>query len=248
MNRLNKDKLVWMYETMVKIRAFENEISHHWPEQEMRSPPHMYAGREAMATGVCAVLKPSDQVVGYYRGHGYYLAKGGDPKSFMSELYCKETGSNEGKGGSMLISSPKVGYVGSSAIVAGGIPIATGLAFGNKFQGFKKVVVCFLGDAATEEGVFYESLNFAALKKLPIIYVCEKCGKIGTTFAYAWDPEKEVVKYRCSPDLVDWARGCGHEGEISPYDGNGKLPWKVEWAAKWPAIGVAYETAGKDYG
>ena len=85
----------------------------------MRSPPHMYAGREAMATGVCAVLKPSDQVVGYYRGHGYYLAKGGDPKSFMSELYCKETGSNEGKGGSMLISSPKVGYVGSSAIVAG---------------------------------------------------------------------------------------------------------------------------------
>ena len=220
MNRLNKDKLVWMYETMVKIRAFENEISHHWPEQEMRSPPHMYAGREAMATGVCAVLKPSDQVVGYYRGHGYYLAKGGDPKSFMSELYCKETGSNEGKGGSMLISSPKVGYVGSSAIVAGGIPIATGLAFGNKFQGFKKVVVCFLGDAATEEGVFYESLNFAALKKLPIIYVCENDGYAVTTH----------IKFRrANPEsITEHARAFG----IPAYKIDGNDIEKVSEATK----------------
>jgi pyruvate dehydrogenase E1 component alpha subunit len=166
---------------MVKIRLFENEISRRWPEQEMRSPPHMCTGQEAIAVGVCASLRAVDQVIGYYRGHGYYLAKGGDPKALMAELYCKQTGSNGGKGGSMLISSPKVGYLGSSAIVAGGIPIATGLAFGNQIQNFKKVVVCFLGDAATEEGVFYESLNFAALKKLPIIYVCENNGYAVTT-------------------------------------------------------------------
>ncbi len=84
-------------------------------------------------------------------------------------------------------------------------------------------------------------------KKLPFNPICEKCGSIGTTVAYEWDPEREVVKYRCVPDLVDWAKGCGHEGEISPYNGNGKLPWKVEWAAKWPTIGVVYEVAGKDH-
>jgi len=83
--------------------------------------------------------------------------------------------------------------------------------------------------------------------KLPFNPICEKCGSIGTTIAYEWNPEKEVVKYRCVPDLVDWAKGCGYEGEISPYNGNGKLPWKVEWAAKWPTVGVVYESAGKDH-
>ena len=83
--------------------------------------------------------------------------------------------------------------------------------------------------------------------KLPFNPICEKCGSIGTTIAYEWDTEREVVKYRCVPDLVDWAKGCGHEGEISPYNGNGKLPWKVEWAAKWPTVGVVYESAGKDH-
>ncbi len=86
-----------------------------------------------------------------------------------------------------------------------------------------------------------------ASEKLPFNPICEKCGKIGTTLAYEWDSEREVVKYKCKEDLVEWASGCGHESEISPYDGNGKLPWKIEWAAKWPAIGVVYETAGKDH-
>jgi len=87
----------------------------------------------------------------------------------------------------------------------------------------------------------------AGAKKLPFNPICEKCGKIGTTEAYGWDREREVLKYRCSPDLVSWAKGCGHEGERSPYNGGGKFPWKVEWAAKWPTIGVVYETAGKDH-
>lgn len=170
---MTNSKLLWIYEMMLKIRYLEDEIARRWPEQEMRSPPHLSTGREAVATGVCATLRKNDQVMGYYRGHAYYLAKGGDPKGFIAEMYCKATGSNEGKGGSMLISSPQVGYMGSSAIVASGIPIATGLALASKMRRSKVVVVCFLGDAATEEGVFYESLNFAALHKLPIIYVCE---------------------------------------------------------------------------
>lgn len=165
--------LISIYEKMVKIRAFEEEIARRWPEQEMRSPPHFYAGQEAIASAVCTVLKKEDQVVGNYRGHGYYLAKGGNPHAFVAEMYCKSTGANRGKGGSMLLSSPEVGYIGSSAIVAGGIPIATGLALAAKMKKETKVVVCFFGDAATEEGVFYESINFAALKKLPILFVCE---------------------------------------------------------------------------
>ena len=85
------------------------------------------------------------------------------------------------------------------------------------------------------------------MDKLPFNPICEKCGKIGTTLAYDWDPEKEVIKYVCEPQFVDWAQGCGHRGEISPFNGRGKMPWKVEWAAKWPTVGVVYETAGKDH-
>lgn len=166
-------KLLWIYETMLKIRFLEDEIARRWGEQEMRSPPHFSTGQEGIAAGVCAALRKSDQVIGNYRGHAFYLAKGGDPKAFIAEMYCRVTGSNEGKGGSMLISSPKAGYMGSSAIVASGLPIATGLALASKIKNLKKVVVSFFGDAAIEEGVFFESVNFAALKKLPIVFVCE---------------------------------------------------------------------------
>lgn len=174
--------LINIYKTMVKIRSFEDEIARRWPEQEMRSPPHFYAGQEAIAASICQLLNNNDQVIGNYRGHGYYLAKNGEPNAFIAEMYCKFTGANAGKGGSMLLSDPKNGYMGSSAIVGGGIPIATGLALASKMRQslfpkemkkIKQVVVCFFGDAATEEGVFYESLNFAALKKLPILFVCE---------------------------------------------------------------------------
>lgn len=191
---LPSDKnLLQIYQTMVKIRLFEEEIARHWPEQEMRSPPHFCTGKEAIAASVCAALEPTDEVVGYYRGHGYYLAKGGDPKAFMAEMYCKRTGCNEGKGGSMLVSSPETGYIGSSAIVGGGIPIATGLSFAHKLKETGQVVVCFFGDAATEEGVFPESLNFAALHRLPIVYVCENDSYAVTT---------HISKRRAVPEKI----------------------------------------------
>lgn len=180
-HNISRKKLLWMYEAMLKIRMFEEKIASLWHEQEMRSPPHFYTGQEAITVGVNATFRESDQIMGNYRGHGHYLAKGGNPEEFIAEMYCKITGSNQGKGGSMLISAPNVGYMGSSAIVGGGIPIATGLAFAAKIKKNKKVIAVFFGDAATEEGVFYESLNFAALHKLPILFICENNSYAVTT-------------------------------------------------------------------
>ncbi len=166
-------QLVSFYQTMLKIRKFELKVAELFGEQEMRSPTHLYTGHEAVATGIIAALRQSDPVVGYYRSHGYYLAKGGDPNAMIAEFYVKATGANRGKCGSLLLSSPEVGYMGSTAIVSGGISIATGFALAAKLQKKDTVAVCFFGDGATEEGVFYESLNFAGLKKLPVIFVCE---------------------------------------------------------------------------
>ncbi len=167
------NKLLWMLKTMMRIRAFEEEIIKVYPEEEIRSPNHLYIGHEAVATGVCAALRAGDKVFSYYRSHGHFLAKGGDSKAMMAELYGKTTGSNKGRGGSMLLASPQTGFMGSTAIVGGGIPIAVGLALSFKMQKKSDIVVSFFGDAAADEGILYESLNFAALKRLPIIFVCE---------------------------------------------------------------------------
>ncbi len=158
---------------MTKIRFFQEEIAERYPNQQMKIPTHLYTGQEAVATGGCLSLKPTDQVTGYYRGHGYYLARGGDPKKFIAELYLKATGEHGGKAGSQHLTGVDVGYMASSAIVASPIPIATGMALALKMKGEKKVVMCFFGDGAVEEGVFFECLNFSALRKLPIVFICE---------------------------------------------------------------------------
>lgn len=111
---------------------------------------------------------------------------------------------------------------------------------------FNKTIKIIL-DNADKVKAIYERFYGEAPKKLPFNPICEKCGKIGTTLSYEWDKDREIIKYKCTSDLVDWAQGCGHEGEISPYNGNGKFPWKVEWAAKWPTIGIICELAGKDH-
>jgi len=113
---------------------------------------------------------------------------------------------------------------------------------------FNKTIKIALDNADKIQGIYKKIYGKSVgSEKLPFNPICEKCGSIGTTVAYEWDSEKEIIKYRCVPGLVDWAEGCGFEGEISPYNGNGKLPWKVEWAAKWPTVGVVYESAGKDH-
>jgi len=162
-----------MYVTMLRMRRFEEKTADLITKGEIVCPCHLYIGEEAVATGVCAALRKDDWVFSTHRSHGHYLAKGGDSKALMAELYGKTAGCSRGRGGSMHLASPEFGLPGSSAIVAGTIPLAVGTALASSLQGRDAVSVAFFGDGAVNEGAFYESLNFASLKKLPVIFVCE---------------------------------------------------------------------------
>lgn len=168
-----KDILLALYTRMVLIRKAEEEIAARYPEKEIRCPTHLSIGQEAIASGVCVALKREDFVLSTHRCHSHYLAKGGDLKQMFAELYGKATGCAKGKGGSMHLVDTEQGMLGASALVGGTIPLAAGVALASKLQKKDAVAVAFFGDAATEQGVFHESLNFAALKKLPMLFVCE---------------------------------------------------------------------------
>jgi TPP-dependent pyruvate/acetoin dehydrogenase alpha subunit len=137
------------------------------------SPVHLSIGQEAISVGVCATLRPEDVVFGTYRCHALYLAKGGNLKAMIAELYGKMAGCAKGKAGSMHLIDTSAGVMGASAVVSSTIPTSVGYAFAEKTRGKDTVVACFFGDGATEEGVFHESLNFASLKKLPVVFICE---------------------------------------------------------------------------
>jgi len=162
-----------LYRTMLRIRLVEERIAVLYAEHEMRLPCHLSIGQEAVAAGSCAHLTREDFLFGTYRGHGIYLAKGGGLNALIAELYGKETGCTRGRGGSMQLAAPEVGLVCTSAIVGGTIPMAVGGALSATVRGSGQVSMVIFGDGATEEGVFQESLNFAALKRLPAIFVCE---------------------------------------------------------------------------
>jgi len=162
-----------LYVTMLRIRKFEEKVAGLISQGEIKCPTHLYIGQEAVATGFCANLRRDDYLLSNHRNHGHYIAKGGEMKALMAEMYGKATGCSKGRGGSMHLASPEVGLPGSSAIVAGTIPLAVGAALAFSMQRKDSVSVAFFGDGATGEGVFYESLNFASLKKLPVIFVCE---------------------------------------------------------------------------
>ncbi|MFC1908815.1 thiamine pyrophosphate-dependent dehydrogenase E1 component subunit alpha [Chloroflexota bacterium] len=163
-----------LYHTMLKIRRVEERLAELLlVEQEIICPVHLYTGEEAVAAGVCANLRKDDYVFSTHRSHGHYLAKGGDIKALLAELYGKATGCSKGRGGSMHLAAPDSGLPGSSAIVAGTIPLAVGAALAFSIQEKDNVAVAFFGDGATNEGAFYESLNFASLKKAPVIFICE---------------------------------------------------------------------------
>jgi len=168
-----KEVLRGLYRMMLKIRKVELKINELYHEDEMRTPVHLCIGQEAVAAGVCAHLNTDDYVFSNHRGHGHYIAKGGDIKAMIAELYNRETGCSKGRGGSMHLVDTSVGLLGTSSIVGGCAPIATGAALGSVLQKKKHVSVAFFGDAAVEEGALYESINFAMLKKLPVVYVCE---------------------------------------------------------------------------
>jgi pyruvate dehydrogenase E1 component alpha subunit len=158
---------------MVRIRLCEESFVEPILKRDVLCPVHLYSGQEAIAAGVCAALKPRDYVFGTHRSHGHYLAKGGSLRAMVAEVYGREAGCSRGRGGSMHLLAPKQGMLGSAPIVAGTISLALGSALAARIRRDGRVVASFLGDGATGEGVFHESLNFAALRSLPIMFVCE---------------------------------------------------------------------------
>ncbi len=172
-NKINIQLLKKMCYSLIKIRKFEEKIIERYPDQKICCPVHLCIGQEAIAVGVCENLKKNDYLFSTHRNHGHLIAKGADIKLMFAELYGKITGCSSGKGGSMHMIFPENGILGTSAIVAGGIPMAVGSALASKIKNEKRVSVTFFGDGAVDEGTFYESLNFAALKRLPVVFVCE---------------------------------------------------------------------------
>ncbi|MHB1162125.1 MAG: thiamine pyrophosphate-dependent dehydrogenase E1 component subunit alpha [Chloroflexota bacterium] len=171
-----RETLLSLHHTMLRIRKVQLRIESLYHLDEMKTPVHLCIGQEAIPAGVCAHLTAEDYVSSNHRGHGHYLAKGGDLKAMIAELYCKKTGCSRGYGGSMHLVDTAAGHLGSSSIVGGGIPIGTGLGLAIQMKRQGRVSVVFFGDGAADEGVLYESINFATLRQLPVIYVYEDNG------------------------------------------------------------------------
>lgn len=162
-----------LYRAIYRIRRVEEEVERIYATDKIKSPVHLAIGQEAVSVAICDVLQPTDVLGCTYRSHAAYLAKGGDLRAMMAEMYGKSTGCARGKGGSMHLVDMQHLLLGASAVVGTGIPIAAGYAVALKREGKKRIAVSMFGDGATEEGCFYETLNFAGLYKLPILFVCE---------------------------------------------------------------------------
>jgi acetoin:2,6-dichlorophenolindophenol oxidoreductase subunit alpha len=200
---LDKATLSRFYRTMVTIRKFEDRVKDEFAKGRIPGFVHLYAGEEAVATGVCADLSDSDSVTSTHRGHGHCIAKGCDVNAMMAEIFGKATGLCKGKGGSMHIADVSKGMLGANGIVGGGPPLACGAALTAQIQGTDDVCICFFGDGAAEQGTFHESLNLAAIWKLPVIFVAENNG-----FA-----ESTPASYHCAiENIAERAAGYGVPG------------------------------------
>jgi len=219
-NDLSPEKLLSLYKNMLRIREAEERMSDLVISGEIKCPCHLYSGEEAIAVGMCSQLSSEDYIFSNHRSHGHYLAKGGSMKELFAEVLGKETGCSGGRGGSMHVIDPNIGMLGSAPIVAGTISLALGAALASKIRGDGRVAVSFFGDGASGEGVLCESLNFAALNKLPVLFVCEN---------NLYATHMPISEIRVSPRIVDLARPFGIKGER--VDGNDVL--KVyEWASR----------------
>ena len=187
-----KDKLLWIYERMQLIRVFETRVSTEFGRGKIPGFVHLYAGEEAVAVGICANLTDADYMTSTHRGHGHCVAKGVDVRGMMAELFGKATGICKGKGGSMHIADMDKGMLGANGIVGGGPPLACGSGLTAKTNGTDQVTICFFGDGASEQGTLHESLNLAAIWKLPIIFVAENNGYAESTPAH----------YHCSVENI----------------------------------------------
>lgn len=223
---LSRETLLSLYFQMLRIRKVELRIESLYHLDEMKTPIHLCIGQEAVAVGVCSVLRKDDLISSNHRGHGHYLAKGGNLHAMIAELYCRETGCSKGRGGSMHLIDTSVGHIGSSSIVGGCIPIGVGLGLAIKMQKQDRVSVTFFGDGAADRGVLCESVNFAALKRLPVIFVYEnnqysvcshvsarQAGEIlfhvmspGLIQSFMVDGNSVLAVYEASRDAVERAR------------------------------------------
>lgn len=226
---MENTQLLEAYKKMVLIRKFEMAAKKLFEANKLPGFLHLYVGEEAVATGVCSALKVNDQITSTHRGHGHLIAKGGDVKKMMAELFGKATGYCKGQGGSMHISDYNVGILGANGIVGAGIPIATGAAFAFKYKGEDNVAVSFFGDGASNRGTFHEALNMAAAFKLPVIFVCEN-----NLFGISVDSRH----VNAAKDIADRAVGYSMPGVI--VDGN-----DVEAVYEAAAAAVARARAGE---
>jgi pyruvate dehydrogenase E1 component alpha subunit len=170
---LSKDKLVEMYKQMLEIRFFEEKVFDLYAQNLVPGTIHLYLGEEAVAVGVCSLLRKDDYITSTHRGHGHCIAKGAELKRTMAEILGKKTGYCKGKGGSMHIADFKIGMLGATAVVGAGLPIAVGAGLSAKLRKTDQVVACFFGEGASNQGTFHESINMASIWKLPVIFVCE---------------------------------------------------------------------------
>ena len=207
--KLQRDFLLGLYERMLLIRQFEDRVKALFLEGTMPGTIHQCQGQEATAVGVCAALKPNDFITSTFRGHGHALAKGLTVQELLDELFGAATGCCQGKGGSMHVGNLDKGMVPGIAIVAGGIPVAGGMALAFKLQKTQQVVACFFGDGAVAEGAFHEALNMAALWNLPVLFVCENN-------LYGASTRIDLVMK--NTQVSDRAAGYGFRGET--IDGN----------------------------
>ncbi len=229
MPKVDRSAAVELYRTMLRIRLAEERVVELYPTDKIQSPIHLSIGQEAIVAGVCRALDKDDRAYGTYRGHGLYVAKGGSLERMFAELFGKDTGCARGKGGSMHMVAPELGLMGCSAVVASTIPVATGDALAAKMKGEKRLTAVFFGDGGIDEGVFYESVNFAALKKLPVLYVLENNG-------YAI--HSKVTDRHVRADLWRIGESLGLEGRR--FDGN-----DVEQVYESAAAAAAEIKAGK---
>lgn len=199
--KMYKELNLELYKKLYLIRSSEMAIIKYYSENDMKTPMHMSYGSEAISVGVCHALGDRGQIFATYRSHAAFLAKTQDIDYFFAEIYAKDTSPIKGKGGSMHLCHPQCDFMGTSAIVSSNIPVAVGAAFANKIKGRDKIACVFFGDGAIDEGVFWESLNVACLKKLPIIFICEDNGlavHTSTKIRRGYDSITDIVsKFNC---------------------------------------------------
>ena len=212
-----KVRLLELYKIMQTIRKVELMIDSEYKNDEMKTPIHLSIGQEAIAAGVCSSLFREDYAFGTHRSHAIYIAKGGNINRMIAELYLRKTGCSFGRGGSMHLLAPEVGILGSTAIVGGSLPLGTGTALASKISRDGKVSAVFFGDGAVDEGTFHECLNFAALKKLPVIYICENNAYAINSHQTARHPKDNIYRWAESYDIPSFQIDGNDVLKVSEY-------------------------------